>query len=133
MSRSSDDIMPKGFPLTYSEISWMASWGGADSADIVRLIADWKLKNNSLVLWKIRGAGKHPYDQTKSQTIYLLPEEGEQFIQDLANLSLGHTICLLNNKDYEYRVYVEESLDGKTNIDADVLDAFSDAFKREDK
>ena len=99
MSRSSDDIMPKGFPLTYSEISWMASWGGADSADIVRLVSDWKLKNNSLVLWKIRGAGKHPYDQTKSHTIYLIPEEGEQFIQDLASLSLGHTICLLNDKD----------------------------------
>lgn len=133
MSRSSDDIMPKGFPLTYSEISWMSSWGGADSADIVRLVSDWKLKNSAVVLWKIRGAGKHPYDQTKSQTIYLLPDEGEQFIQDLAALSLGHTICLLNSKDYEYRIYVEESLDGKTNIDADVLDAFSSAFKREEK
>ena len=51
-------------------------------------------------------------------------------IQDLANLSLGNTIIYLNKANYEFNVYVGKSKDGGTNIDADVLEEFSNAFRR---
>ena len=73
---------------------------------------------------------KHYSEWTKQQNIYVLPKDGDTLIQDLANLSLGNTIILLKQTDYVFNVYVGASEDGRTNIDADVLEEFTNAFQR---
>ena len=119
-----------GFPMTWHEIADIGYWGKTGSKDIVAHLKGWNLDGSGLLLWNVRNFGKHHSEWTKQKRIYLLPNDGDKLIQELASLSLGHTIVLMSYRNYEYDIYVGESQDGTTNIDAEVLDELSLAFKR---
>lgn len=117
------------FPLTYQEIAIVKCSGGAAPTEyIVETLAKWKLLPGGLVLNLLNTEG-HCYDWTKKQYIYMLPEDGDQLVQDLADLSLTHNIIALRYDDYEYNVFFEESNDGTTNIDVETIEAFRRTFK----
>lgn len=126
-----NDPDDKGFPLTYQEVGNIRNWGQpTESQLIVNILKKWNLNTCGLVLWHVRNMDKHYSEWTKQQNIYVLPKDGDTLIQDLANLSLGNTIILLKQDDYVFNVYVGASENGETNIDADVLEEFTNAFQR---
>lgn len=125
------DPEDKGFPLTFQEVGNIRCWGPpTESQLVVNILKKWNLNDSGLVLWHVKDMDKHYSEWTKQQSIYFLPDDGDKLIQDLANLSLGNTIILLKQTDYEFKVYVGASEDGRTNIDADVLEEFTNAFRR---
>ena len=124
-----DRARPASYPLSLQEIAIVkCSGGAAPTKYIVETLAQWKLSGDGLVMNVVSTEG-HCFDWKKEQYIYLFPEDGDQFIQDLADLSLTHNIIGLKYEDYEHDIYLEESKDGMTNIDADAIDAFREAFK----
>lgn len=126
-----NDHEDNGFPLTFQEVGNIRCWGPPNESQlIVNILKKWNLNNCGLVLWHVRNMDKHYSEWTKHQNVYILPGDGDKLIQDLANLSLGNTIILLKQTDYEFKVYVGASEDGRTNIDADVLEEFTNAFRR---
>lgn len=127
------DLEDNEFPLTFQEVGNIRNWGWGpvnESQLIVNILKKWNLNNCGLVLWHVRNMDKHYLEWTKQQNIYVLPKDGDALIQDLANLSLGNTIILLKQDDYVFKVYVGASENGGTNIDADVLEEFTNAFRR---
>ena len=125
------DPEDKGFPLTFQEVGNIRNWGPTtESQLVVNILRKWNLNTCGLVLWHVKDMDKHYSEWTKQQNVYVLPKDGDGLIQDLANLSLGNTIILLKQTDYVFNVYVGASEDGRTNIDADVLDEFTNAFRR---
>ncbi len=124
-----DRARPASYPLTYQEIAVVnCSGGAAPTKYIVETLAQWKLSGAGLVMNVVSTEG-HCFDWTKNQYIYVLPEDGDQLVQDLADLSLTHNIIALRYEDYEYNVFFEESKDGTTNIDAETIEAFRRTFK----
>ena len=130
--RTDHDSVDSGFPLSFQEIANIRLWGPTNKSHlVVDILKKWNLNGTGIILWHVKNMDKHHSEWTKQQHIYLLPEEGDMLIQDLANFSLSNTIIRLNKRDYEFTVYVGASENGETNIDADVLEEFSNAFKRE--
>lgn len=116
--------------LSFSEIAMVNSCGGAATSNYIHdTLSKWELKDNGLIVVVMDTHG-HAYDWTKEPYVFLIPKDGEELVKFLSDLSLNHYIMCLKDDDYEYKVYVDESRDGTTNIDADVLDSFLDAFKR---
>ena len=131
MESTYHDPEDKGFPLTFQEVGNIRNWGQpTESQLIVNILKKWNLNTCGLVLWHVKDMDKHYSEWTKQQNIYVLPKDGDTLIQDLANLSLGNTIILLQKDDYVFSVYVGASENGETNIDADVLEEFTNAFRR---
>lgn len=131
MEGTYNDPEDRGFPLTFQEVGNIRNWGPVNESQlVVNILKKWNLNACGLVLWHVKDMGKHYSEWTKHQNVYILPGDGDKFIQDLANLSLGNTIILLKQTDYEFKVYVGASEDGRTNIDADVLEEFTNAFRR---
>lgn len=131
MESTYNDPEDKGFPLTFQEVGNIRNWGPVNESQlIVNILKKWNLNTCGLVLWHVKDMDKHYSEWTKQQNVYVLPKDGDMLIQDLANLSLGNTIILLQKDDYVFRVYVGASEDGRTNIDADVLEEFTNAFRR---
>ena len=131
MESTYNDPEDKGFPLTFQEVGNIRNWGPVNESQIVvNILKKWNLNTCGLVLWHVKDMDKHYSEWTKQQNVYVLPKDGDMLIQDLANLSLGNTIILLQKDDYVFRIYVGASEDGRTNIDADVLEEFTNAFRR---
>ena len=131
MESTYHDPEDKGFPLTYQEVGNIRNWGPVnESQQIVNILKKWNLNGGSVVLWHVRNMDKHYSEWTKQQSIYFPPDDGDKLIQDLAKLSLVNTIILLKQDDYVFSVYVGASENGGTNIDADVLEEFTNALRR---
>ena len=62
----------------------------------------------------------------KRGRLYGLEDDGEQLIGDLFDISFSHRIVGIGWTDWSWaiRVYLEESTDGQTNIDGEIMDAF---------
>ena len=121
----------KGFPLSFQEIANIRLWGPTDKSHlVVNILKKWNLNGIGVILWLVENMDKHQSEWTKHQSVYLLPEDGDWLIQDLANLSLCNTIICTRRTPYEFSIYVGASENGETNIDADVLEEFSNAFRR---
>ena len=133
MNIDDKDRFTSDFPVTEVEVDDMARSGIPDSGRILETMEKWGLDgtfNSGIMLWLVKNLDKPRSEWTKCVTIYLLPEDGEQIIKDLATLSLGYNIVLLSDRDFTHSIYVGESKDGTTNIDAEVLDKLLLAFKR---
>lgn len=131
--RTTKDGVPiNGYALAWDEVCGIQNVGEArlQSNDLADALKNWHLKNQSIVLWTVNGLDKSFSDGWRKHFRIYLPGEGEVFIQDLAALSLEHTILLLKKVAYEYQVYIGKSPTGETNIDAEVLEAFLGAFGR---
>ena len=124
--------------LTCQEISDIrGSSGTAPKEYIVKTLAKWSLYLHGLTVLCVDTSNKSPWDwyaTTKAKYDFLLDPSEDTFIGDLMELSLSHNIILLRQlKDEfgsEFKVYLEESKDGSTNIDVDVVDAFRKAIGR---
>lgn len=62
----------------------------------------------------------------KRGRLYGLEDGGDQLLVDLFDISFSHKIVGIGWTDYSWgiRVYFEESKDGQTNIDGEVMEAF---------
>ena len=72
---------------------------------------------------------KHGKKSKKRGRLYMFGDSGtnvEQFLVNLFDISLSHRIVGIGWNKYlwEIRVYFEESNDGQTNIDGEVVEAF---------
>ena len=61
--------------------------------------------------------------------VYLFPMDEEKLVTDLFELSLGNAITEISDA-MPYIVRLRRSDNGKTNIDAEVVEAFLEATKR---
>lgn len=70
----------------------------------------------------------------KRGRLYLLKDCGEQLLVDLFDISLSHRIVGIGWTDSSWaiRVYFEESKDGQTNIDGEVMEAFKRMVEAQD-
>lgn len=72
---------------------------------------------------------KHGKKSKKRGRLYVFGDSGtnvEQFLVDLFDISLSHRIVGIGWKKYSFAilVYFEESNDGQTNINGEVMEAF---------
>jgi hypothetical protein len=116
------------FFLAERELGWLQTTHSKES--IIRGIEGWKLKNNGVVVSEVQRRVGNKLE--KRSRAYAFPSDADEFIQDLADASLTHNIATVVAGWYEYKIYLTESDDGNTNIDADVIDALSKAIGRED-
>lgn len=135
--------MKSDMHLTYpylrgQEVSDVAFSGGvAPKEFIMGTLSKWCLNLNELMVICVDTNTKSVYDWSVTKRTnydFLLDPPGDTFIGDLMELSLSHNIMMLrqNKGDFslEFKVYLEESKDGTTNIDADVVGAFQKAIGR---
>lgn len=119
-------------PLSPHEISRVRGCSGADPTSfILDRLSKWRLKGNGLIVVVMDTTAMDFCDWKKTSIVFLIPQEGDELIKFLSEKSLSRNIMFLSDENYEYRMFLEDSKDGTTNIDADVLDAFMEAFKRE--
>ena len=117
------------FFLTKRELEWLQTPHSKES--IVRTIGQWKLKKGGVVVSEVQRCVGDKLE--KRSRAYVFPSDSDEFIQDLADASLTHNIATVVTEWYEYKIYLNESDDGNTNIDADVIDALSKVIESEDK
>ena len=127
--------------LTYlrgQEVSDVAFSGGvAPKEFIMGTLSKWCLHLDELMLICVDTNTKSVYDwgvTKRTEYDFFVDPSGDAFIGDLMELSLSHNIMMLRRSkgDFssEFKVYLEESKDGSTNIDADVVEAFQKAIGR---
>lgn len=127
--------------LTYlrgQEVSDVAFSGGiAPKEFIVGTLSKWCLHLDELMVICVDTNTESVYDwRVTKRTNYdfFIDPSGDIFIGDLMELSLSHNIMMLRKSkgDFssEFKVYLEESKDGSTNIDVDVIEAFQKAIGR---
>ena len=127
--------------LTYlrgQEVSDVAFSGGiAPKEFIMGTLSNWCLHLDELMVICVDTNTKSVYDwrvTKRTEYDFFVDPSGDAFIGDLMELSLSHNIMMLRQSkgDFssEFKVYLEESKDGSTNIDADVVEAFQKAIGR---
>ena len=122
----------KGFQLTPQEVENIRNWvQQTESQLIVNILKNWNLNGCGLIIWKVEHLDKPCSEWRKHPDIYILPDDGDKLIQTLANISLSNTILGLDKNDNTFIVYVGAAKNGDTNIDADVLDEFANAARRQ--
>ena len=125
--------------LSGPEVSDVAFSGGiAPKELIVGTLSHWSLYLHELMVVCVDTNTKSIYDWGVVKRIeydFFIDPLGDTFIGDLMELSLSHNIIMLRQSkgDFgsEFKVYLEESKDGTTNIDADVVEAFQKAIRRQ--
>ena len=125
--------------LTCQEISdIMGSGGAAPKEFIVNTLSKWGLYLHEITVLCVDTSDKSAWNwiaTMKTNYDFLLDPYGDTFIADLMELSLSYNIIMLrqNKGDFsiEFKVYLEESKDGTTNIDADVVEAFQKTIGRQ--
>ena len=127
--------------LTYlrgQEVSDVAFSGGVALKEfIMGTLSKWCLHLDELMVICVDTNTKSVYDWSVTKRTnydFFVDPSGDAFIGDLMELSLSHNIMMLRQSkgDFssEFKVYLEESKDGSTNIDADVIEAFQKAIGR---
>ena len=124
--------------LMGQEVSDVAFSGGtAPKEFIMGTLSNWCLHLNELMVVCVDTNTKSVYDYCVTKRTnydFFLDPSGDSFIGDLMELSLSHNIMMLSRSrgdfSLEFKVYLEESKDGTTNIDADVVEAFQKAIGR---
>lgn len=136
--------MKSDINLTYlkgKEVSDVAFSGGAAPKEfIMGTLSNWCLHLDELMVICVDTNTKSVYDwivTKRTNYDFMLDPSGDAFIGDLMELSLSHNIMMLSRSrgDFSlaFKVYLEESKDGTTNIDADVVGAFQKAIGRQFK
>ena len=136
--------MKSDINLTYlkgKEVSDVAFSGGAAPKEfIMGTLSNWCLHLDELMVICVDTNTKSVYDWSVAKRTnydFMLDPSGDTFIGDLMELSLSHNIMMLSRSrgDFSlaFKVYLEESKDGTTNIDADVVGAFQKAIGRQFK
>lgn len=119
--------------LTCQEISDIRGSGGPATKEfIVKTLAKWSLYLQELTVLCADTSNKSVwnwYATMMTNYNFLLDSHGETFIGDLMKLSLSHNIIMLR-KHLEFKVYLEESRDGTTNIDADFISELAYGSRR---
>ena len=125
--------------LSGPEVSDVAFSGGiAPKELIVGTLSRWSLYLHELMVVCVDTNTKSVYDwgvTKRTEYDFFADPSGDAFIGDLMELSLSHNIMMLSRSrgDFssEFKVYLEESKDGTTNIDVDVVEAFQKAIRRQ--
>ena len=123
----------KGFSVIPQEIENISLWRQTNYSGpmVIDNLKSWNLNGCGLIIWKVDNLDKPCSEWRKRPDIYILPDDGEKLIQTLANISLSNTILGLDKNDNTFIVYVGAEKNGDTNIDADVLDEFANAARRQ--
>ena len=103
-------------------LSRCAKW---TSEDVVNELdkATTKVSFHGILVYDVFKQGRK---SQKRGRLYGLEGGGDQLLVDLFDISFSHNIVGIGWTDYSWaiRVYFEESKDGQTNIDGEVLEAF---------
>lgn len=125
--------------LSWREISKIYGNGGsAPKSYILDKLSDqkWNLKNNTVIVVEVNTSSKSAYDWCKRARNFLIPQWQANFIAGLFDLSLTHNILFMEGPEsnimdvYSNTIYLEQSKDGTSNIDDEVVQAFVDACDR---
>lgn len=125
--------------LSYQEVSKIYGAGGAaPKSYILDKLSDrkWNLKNNTVIVVEVNTSSKSTYDWCKRARNFLIPQWQANFISGLFDLSLTHNILFMEVPEskimdvYSNTIYLEQSKDGTSNIDDEVVQAFVDACDR---
>lgn len=111
-------------PLSPHEISRVRGCSGAaPTSFILDRLSKWKLKDNGLIVVVMDTTAMDFCDWKKTSIVFLIPQEGDELIKFLSEKSLSRNIMFLSDENYEYRMFLEDSKDGTTNIDAETIEA----------
>ena len=124
----------KGFPVIPQEVENLRRWSQTNYSGpvVIDKLKQWNLNGCGLILWKVNHLDHPSSEWTKHPDIYILPDDEDKLIQDLANISLSNAILWLDKEDHSFWVYVGAIENGDTNIDADVLEEFAKAVRRQE-
>lgn len=113
------------YPLDKSALKKRGNW---TSKEIVRELG-LAAKDDNFKGILVYEVFKNGNGRKKRGRLYMFGDSGtnvEQFLVDLFDISLSHRIVGIGWKKYSFAilVYFEESNDGQTNIDGEVVEAF---------
>ena len=95
---------------------------GMSNEEMVRIAQQWELARTPVRVYNVIFENGHPM---KAQYRYFIGERKEALVEFMAAASLTHRVMFVEDSG---AIFITESKDGNTNIDADLIEAFANAL-----
>ena len=95
---------------------------GMSNEEMVRIANQWEVDWTPVRVYNVIYENGHPM---KAQNRFFTGERKEDFVEFMAAVSLTHRVMFVEESG---AIFITESKDGNTNIDADLIEAFANAL-----
>ena len=111
--------------LTQSDVQYLDTNNGMPFKVMLNIVSKWNWQKAILRVYDIKFKNGHPhYIRIVGFTDYN-DRDKEEFLEFMFNVSLTHKVMFV---DKDGRIFITESDDGQTNIDADLMEDMLNAY-----
>ena len=111
--------------LTQSDVHYLDTNNGMPIKVMLNIISKWNWQKSILRVYDVKFKNGHPhYVRIVGFTDYN-DRSMEEFLEFMFDVSFTHKIMFV---DKDGRIFITESNDGQTNIDAELIDAMLNAY-----
>ena len=111
--------------LTQSDVQYLDTNNGMPTKVMLNIVSKWNWQKAILRVYDIKFKNGHPhYVKIVGFTDYN-DRDKEEFLEFMFNVSLTHKVMFV---DKDGRIFITESDDGQTNIDADLMEDMLNAY-----
>ena len=96
---------------------------GMSNEEMVRIAKQWEVDWRPVRVYNVIYENGHPM---KAQNRFFTGEEKEDLVEFMAAVSLTHRVMFVEKDGV---IFITESKNGQTNIDADLIEAFARALR----
>lgn len=109
-----------------SDVIHIKRGNGMSTAKMMDVVSSWKLWSCVLKVFDIRFKDGMPHSFRSVGFTDWCCRPKDEFIEFMATVSLTHKVMFVEDNGY---VFITESNDGQTNIDANLIDAMLNAYR----
>ena len=114
-------------PITLrTEVLDIESKNGMPVEIMMRRMSKWSHNKSVLMVYDIQFKNGHPYAIRQFGFTDFHDRDIEEFVEFMHQVSFTHKVMYVEENGY---VFITESRDHQTNIDADLIDAMLNAYK----
>jgi hypothetical protein len=111
--------------LTQSDVHYLDTNNGMPTKVMLNIVSKWNWQKSILRVYDIKFKNGHPhYVRIVGFTDYN-DRSMEEFLEFMFDVSLTHKVMFV---DEDGRIFITESDDGQTNIDADLMEDMLNAY-----
>ncbi len=111
--------------ITQSDIHYLEINNGMPTVVMMSIMSQWNWQKSVLRVYDIKFKNGHPhYVKIVGFTDYN-ERDKEEFLEFMFDVSLTHKVMFV---DKDGRIFITESDDGQTNIDADLMEDMLNAY-----
>ena len=121
-----DVVANISFPITIRDSLYIESKNGMPVETMMDNISKWSWQKSVLVVYDIQFQNGHPFSFRVFGFTDYNDMDMDEFVEFMYSISFTHKVMYVEENG---KVFITESKDHQTNIDADLIEAMLNAYK----